>query len=223
MQIKPFLVFSLLVLGISANAHSKLKSSSYIVTKTNDTIYGKIKVNYLIGGLKLVTADSTYKIDPNTYTAYYDAKHSAVYRSKVLPSLIPPALAKKFTIPEKAEWLKCIEDGKIALYELKNFSYGYQLDNVLGVSTTLSAIIATGGVPNVEFTNWYIEKEGTQLLPIKYNSFASTGSKSRKERKAVLTELIADNEKVAGSYDQNKAFSFKTVRSLVQQYNSSKS
>ncbi|WP_300492065.1 hypothetical protein [Flavobacterium sp.] len=103
MYLKSFLFFGLLPLGFSTSAQPSPNQSSYIVTKTNDTIYGKVKVNLFIGGLKLITADSSYKIDPNSYIAYYDTKQKAVYRSKVLPSLIPEKLAKKMAITEKAD------------------------------------------------------------------------------------------------------------------------
>jgi hypothetical protein len=224
MHIKSLLVFSLFILSLSANAHTSLKDKSYIVTKTNDTIYGKIKVNLLIGGLKLVTADSSYKIDPNIYTAYYNAKKKAVYRSKVLPNFVPQKLAKKMAMPEQASWLKCIEDGEIKLYEHKHANFGNTTDNVLDVTCTISSVIATGGViPNSEFTDWYVEKDGTQLTPIKYNSFASAGSRSRKERKELLKTLLEDNDKVSQSYCQAKSFTFKTVQTLIHEYNNSKS
>lgn len=221
MPIKPFIFICLVIFGFSANAHPPLKEKSYIVTKSNDTICGKIKVNIFTGELKLITADSVYKIDPNKYIAYYNAKKKAVYRSKVLPGLIPAKLAKKMSIPENASWLKCVEEGRITLYEHQSSTYGYSLDNALGITTTLSYIIATGGIPNVEYTNWYIEKDGSQLVPIKYNSFACTGSKTRKERQALLRDLIAD--KVPEDDYMNKSFTFETVQTLVHQYNNPKS
>ncbi len=216
-NLKLFLLLSLLILGVSTNAQLPFNHSSYIVTKTNDTIYGKIKVNIFTGNLKLVTADSAYEINPNIYTAYYHAKQKAIYRSKVLPSLIPEKLAKKMSITPKADWLKCIEDGRITLYEVNSYLYGYTLDNALGIATTLSSIIATGGIPNAKFTNWYIEKEGTQLVPIKYNSFASTGSSTRKERKVLLQEMVSD--KISEQNYKNKSFTFENIRALVRLYN----
>jgi|GEM_PF-1679479 len=221
LNLKSFLLFFLITLGLSTNAHPPLAQSSYIVTKTNDTIYGKIKVNIFTSSLKLVTADSTYHVDPNIYTAYYDAKHKATYRSKVLPSLIPEKLAKKMSITPKADWLKCVEDGRITLYELNSYLYGHTPDNALGIATTFSSIIATGGIPNAKFTNWYIEKDGVQLVPIKYNSFASTGSKTRKERIALLQDMLAD--KMPEQHYKNKSFTFKSVRTLVRLYNDLKS
>ena len=214
-----FITLSFLILALSASANQSLKFKSYIVTKTNDTIYGRIKANYLIGGLKLVTKDSTYKIDANIYSAYYNALKKTVYRSRILPGFIPEKLAKKMAIPQEASWLKCIEDGKIKLYEVKSYTYGQQLDNVLGVTSTIGSVIAIGGVPNSEFTSWYIEKNESPITPIKYNTFASGGSKTRKERKELLKELLADNDTVSQSYDPAKAFTFKEVRKLVHEYN----
>lgn len=224
MYIKSLIIFSLLLLGLSANAHPSLKDKSYVVTKTNDTIYGRIKVNFLIGGLKLITADSSYIVDPNIYSAYYNAKEKEVYNSKVLPNFIPQELAKKMSTPEQATWLKRIEDGKIKLYEYKHSNFGNKADNVLDVACTISSVIASGGViPNTEYTNWYIEKEGTELTPIKYNSFAVAGSRSRKERKELLKDLLADNEKVSENYFKSKSFTFEAVQTLIHEYNNSKS
>ncbi|WP_184544677.1 hypothetical protein [Mucilaginibacter sp. FT3.2] len=223
MHIKPFIILALLIVCLSTNAQTALKNRSYIVTKTNDTVYGRIKANWLVGGLKLVTADSVYKIDANTYTAYYNAKKKTVYRSRVLPGFISAELAKKMSMPENATWLKCIEDGEIALYEHKSSTFGYSLDNALGITTTFGSIIGTGGIPNSEFTNWYVEKGGSPLTPIKYNSFVSAGSKAKKERKQLLKEMLADNDGVSKSYDQNKPFTFKLVQTLIHEYNRSKS
>ncbi|MCV9927852.1 hypothetical protein OIU83_09325 [Flavobacterium sp. LS1R49] len=223
MHIRSITFFFLLIFSLSGNAHSPSKDKSYIVTKTNDTIYGKIKVNILIGGLKLITADTSYVINPNIYLAYYNAKKKAVYRSKVLPGFIPEKLAKKLSLAEKADWLKCIEDGEIKLYEYKHSNLGNNADNVLDVACTISSVIATSGaIPNIEFTNWYVEKEGTQLTPIIYSSFTVAGSKPRKERKELLRSLLADNGKVSQNYSQTKPFTFKTVQTLIQEYNISK-
>lgn len=223
MHIKSLIVFPLLILGISARADSPVKEKSYLVTKANDTIYGRIKVNYLIGGVKLITADTSYKLDPNTYTAYYNAKNKMLYRSKVLPGFMPKDLAKKMSIPEKASWLKCIEDGKIKLYEHKSYTFGKQMDNVLDVTSAISSIVVTGGIPNAEYTSWYIEKDSSELASIKYNNVVSAGSKTRKERKALLKDMLADNDKVSQNYDQTKSFTFKAIEKLVHDYNNSKS
>lgn len=223
MHIKLLIIFPLLVLGISARADSPMKDKSYIVTKTNDTIYGRIKANYLIGGIKLITADTSYKLDPNAYIAYYNAKNKMLYRSKVLPGFIPRDLAKKMSIPENASWLKCIEDGKIKLYEYKSHTFGKQMDNALDVMSAISGIVVTGGVPNTEYTSWFIEKDSSQLASIKYNNIVSAGSKTRKERKALLKDMLADNDKVSQNYDQTKSFTFKAIEKLVHEYNNSKS
>jgi len=223
MHIKSLILLPLLILGISARANSPVKDKSYIVTKTNDTIYGRVKVNYLIGGVKLITADTSYRLDPNTYTAYYNAKNKMLYRSKVLPGFMPKDLAKKMSIPENASWLKCIEDGKIKLYEYKSYTFGKQMDNVLDVTSAISSVVATGGIPNAEYTSWFIEKDSSQLASIKYNNIVSAGSKTRKERKALLKDMLADNDKVSQNYDQTKSFTFKAIEKLVHEYNNSKS
>lgn len=223
MLIKSLIVFPLLILGLSASAASPIKDKSYIVTKTNDTIYGRLKVNYLIGGIKLITADSSYRLDPNTHVAYYNAKDNTLYRSKVLPGFIPKDLAKKMAIPEKASWLKCIEDGKIKLYEYKSYTFGKQMDNVLDVTSAISSIVVTGGIPNSEYTSWFIEKDSSQLASIKYNNVVSAGSKTRKERKELLKDMLADNDIVSQNYSQIRSFTFKAIEKLVHAYNNSKS
>jgi len=223
MLIKSLIVFPLLILGLSASAASPIKDKSYIVTKTNDTLYGRLKVNYLIGGIKLITADSSYRLDPNTYVAYYNAKDNTLYRSKVLPGFIPKDLAKKMAIPEKASWLKCIEDGKIKLYEYKSYTFGKQMDNVLDVTSAISSIVVTGGIPNSEYTSWFIEKDSSQLASIKYNNVVSAGSKTRKERKELLKDMLADNDIVSQNYSQIRSFTFKAIEKLVHAYNNSKS
>lgn len=222
MPIKSLIVFPLLILGLSASAASPMKDKSYVVTKTNDTIYGRIKANYLIGGVELITADTSYKLDPNLYIAYYNAKKKVLYRSKILPGFIPRDLAKKMSIPENASWLKCIADGKIKLYEYKSHTFGKQMDNALDVTSAISSIVVTGGIPNVEYTSWFIEKDSSQLTSIKYNNVVSAGSKTRKERKELLKDMLADNDKVSQNYSQIKSFTFKAIEKLVHEYNNSK-
>ena len=222
MAIKSLIVFPLLILGLSASAASPMNNKSYVVTKTNDTIYGRIKANYLIGGAKLITADSSYTLDPNAYIAYYDAKNKALYRSKVLPGFIPRDLARKMSIPENASWLKCIEDGKIKLYEYKSYTFGKQMDNLLDVTSAISSIVVTGGIPNSGYTSWFIEKDSAQLTAIKYNNVVSAGSKTRKERKELLKDMLADNNKVSQNYSQIRSFTFKAIAQLVHEYNNSK-
>lgn len=219
MFIKKLIVLSSLALAVSATAQSSVKPESYIVTRSNDTIFGKIKKNIWIGGLKLVTADGTYKIDPDMYTAYYNKATNVTYRSKVLPSFLPAALEKKLPVPRSASWLKCIEDGKIKLYEYKSTNFGYSGDNVLGATNTVAATLSTGGIPDNEYKNWYIEKDGYQLTPIKHNSFVSAGSKNRKERKELLKELLADSAIASARYSQTDSFSFKTIQMLIHGYN----
>lgn len=222
MAIKSLIVFPLLILGLSASAASPMNNKSYVVTKTNDTIYGRIKANYLIGGAKLITADSSYTLDPNAYIAYYNAKNKALYRSKVLPGFIPRDLARKMSIPENASWLKCIEDGKIKLYEYKSYTFGKQMDNLLDVTSAISSIVVTGGIPNSGYTSWFIEKDSAQLTAIKYNNVVSAGSKTRKERKELLKDMLADNNKVSQNYSQIRSFTFKAIAQLVHEYNNSK-
>ncbi|MFH6951037.1 hypothetical protein ACHRV6_21265 [Flavobacterium sp. FlaQc-51] len=109
------------------------------------------------------------------------------------------------------------------MYEFKHSNLGNNANNVLDVACTLSLVIATSdAIPNVEFTNWYVEKEGTQLTPIIYNSFAVVGSKPRKERKELLRSLREDSSKVSQNYSQTKPFTFKAVQTLIQEYNISK-
>lgn len=223
MPIKSLIVFQLLIFGLSASAATPMKDKSYIVTKTNDTIYGRIKANYLIGGVKLIAADTSYKLDPNAYIAYYNAKNKTLYHSKVLPGFIPRDLAKKMSIPENASWLKCIEDGKIKLYEYKSHTFGKQMDNALDVTSAISSIVVTGGIPNVEYTSWFIEKDSSQLTSIRYNNVVSAGSKTRKERKELLKDMLADNDKISQNYSQIKSFTFKAIQKLVHEYNNSKS
>ncbi|MCR4033804.1 MULTISPECIES: hypothetical protein [Flavobacterium] len=217
MSFKSLYFSGLLLLVLSANAQNQPITSSYIVTKTNDTLYGKIKMNAFTGERKLITADSSYKIDPEQYSAYYDQKHKSLYRSKILPSLLTEKLKKKLAIVEKPDWLKCIEDGRITLYQQKNYTYSNTPDNALGIVITLSGIIATGGVPNSEFTSWYVEKEGI-LSVIKHNKFASIDGTTRKERKDLLENLIAD--KISKKNYENKVFSFENVQLLIKDYNS---
>jgi len=214
MQLTKALFFSFLLLGISASAQQIKRPSSYIVTKTNDTIYGKIKTNLLIGDSKLVTKDGSYQLDANLYTAYYNAKQKATYHSKLLPMLMPEKLAKKLDLYGKSDWLKCLEDGDVKIYEIKSNLYGYELDNLLNLTATMGLIVASGGIQNSEFSNWYIEKEGHPLVSIKYSSLSSTNYKTRKERKALLKELLAD--KLSEDKFKNKSFTFKMFETLLE-------
>ncbi len=113
--------------------------------------------------------------------------------------------------------VKCIEDGKIALYEQKRYNYGQTPDNALGAMATLSSLIIKNGIPNIQFTSWYIEKDGCAIAPIKHNTFASIDGKTRRERKTLLGSLLGDSS--SEEIYKSTSFSFNTIRLLIRKYN----
>ncbi|WP_333627552.1 hypothetical protein [Sphingobacterium siyangense] len=115
-------------MNLALHAQEQTEPCSYVVTRTNDTIYGHIKAHFFTGNLKLVTLEATYNVDPNCYASYYNARQKELYRSKMLSGPIPAKIAKRIAIAPKSSWLRCIEDGKIALYEHKYYIYGQTPD-----------------------------------------------------------------------------------------------
>lgn len=120
--------FIILIMNLALHAQEQTEPCSYVVTRTNDTIYGHIKTHFFTGNLKLVTLDASYNVDPNCYASYYNARQKELYRSKMLSGPIPAKVTKRIAIAPKSSWLRCIEDGKIALYEHKYYIYGQTPD-----------------------------------------------------------------------------------------------
>lgn len=101
----------------------------------------------------------------------------------------------------KPEFLLVLETGKISLYEEVTDVY---------VNNTVTTV-----------TKWYVSKGSAIVRPLKTDDVFM--SKSRKQRKGEFTTLISDNHVVYAQYTSENKFSFKRIRNLVQQYNSTTS
>ncbi|MGN8071912.1 hypothetical protein [Mucilaginibacter sp. SG564] len=101
----------------------------------------------------------------------------------------------------KPEFLLVLETGKISLYEEATEVY---------VNNTVTTV-----------TKWYVSKGSDIVRPLKTDDVFM--SKSKKQRKGEFTTLISDNQEVYTQYTAENKFSFKRIRNLVQQYNTTKS
>jgi hypothetical protein len=101
----------------------------------------------------------------------------------------------------KPEFLLVLETGKISLYEEITEVY---------VNNTVTTV-----------TKWYVTKGSDVARPLKTDDVFM--SKSKKQRKGEFTTLISDNNAVYTQYTAENKFSFKRIRNLVQQYNSTTS
>ncbi|SDP79374.1 hypothetical protein SAMN05428975_2794 [Mucilaginibacter sp. OK268] len=101
----------------------------------------------------------------------------------------------------KPEFLLVLETGKISLYEEVTEVY---------VNNTVTTL-----------TKWYVAKGSDVAIPLKTDDVFM--AKSRKQRKGEFTTLISDNNAVYAQYTAENKFSFKRIRILVQQYNSTTS
>jgi hypothetical protein len=113
-------------------------------------------------------------------------------------------LFKSSTLKEgktKPEFLLVLETGKISLYEEVTDVY---------VNNTVTQV-----------TKWYVSKGSNIVRPLKTDDVFM--SKSKKQRQGEFTTLISDNHVVYTQYTSENKFSFKRIRNLVQQYNTTKS
>jgi hypothetical protein len=101
----------------------------------------------------------------------------------------------------KPEFLLVLETGKISLYEEVTDVY---------VNNTVTQV-----------TKWYVSKGSNIVRPLKTDDVFM--SKSKKQRQGEFTTLISDNHVVYTQYTSENKFSFKRIRNLVQQYNTTKS
>jgi hypothetical protein len=99
---------------------------------------------------------------------------------------------------KKLEFLRLIEEGKICLYEYISSSY---MQSGLTQSTT----------------NWFISKNNDTLYKLKTSSLFNFTSK--KDRKDVFSEMLADNPDVLKKYQETDSFSFKNLRNAIHLYN----
>jgi hypothetical protein len=99
---------------------------------------------------------------------------------------------------KKLEYLRLIEEGKICLYEYISSSY---MQSGLTQSTT----------------NWFVSKNNDTLYKLKTSSLFNFTSK--KDRKDVFSEMLADNPDVLKKYQETDSFSFKNLRNAIHLYN----
>lgn len=97
----------------------------------------------------------------------------------------------------KFEFLELVEEGKICLYRYVVSHYG-----------------PTGGYST---TTWYVSKGNDVLQELKTSALFSF--KSKKDRKDLFADMLADNEAVLKQYQETDSFSFKNLRNSVHLYN----
>lgn len=104
------LIFCCTLMTLSLFAQKKKKPQDYLITNSNDTIFGKFKKVFM-GNLTFVSDDNEFHLDPALYKAYYTKSDGKLYqRVKVGDN-----------DKSKVYWFNCIETGKINLFEQSDY------------------------------------------------------------------------------------------------------
>lgn len=98
---------------------------------------------------------------------------------------------------KKVEYLRLIEEGKICLYEY--------------VSSTNTPTVSQS------LTNWFVSKGDDTLHKLKSSSLLNFTSK--KDRKNIFLDMLADKPEVLKQYEDTDSFSFKNLRNAIHLYN----
>jgi len=149
--------------------------------------------------IPLITCgDGNYKTDANGPSVKIKPEEIKEYYISKKNTLYRAIIKEGKTKPE---FLLVLETGKISLYEEVTEVY---------VNNTVTTL-----------TKWYVTKGSDVARPLKTDDVFM--SKSKKQRKGEFTTLISDNNAVYTQYTTENKFSFKRIRNLVQQYNSTTS
>jgi len=149
--------------------------------------------------IPLITCgDGNYKTSANSPSVKIKPEEIKEYYISKKETLYRAVIKEGKTKPE---FLLVLETGKISLYEEVTEVY---------VNNTVTTL-----------TKWYVAKDSDVAIPLKTDDVFM--SKSKKQRKGEFTTLISDNNAVYTQYTAENKFSFKRIRNLVQQYNSTTS
>lgn len=187
-----FYRFACIFLLISAalTVHGQDNKEDYVVTMTEDTIYGKLTAG-LLGRPKLITENDKITCNPKKIQAYYRASKKVTYRAILLPN------------HENNQWAEVLEDGAIKLYYVNIDRY---MAGGSGVGYTSSS------------TYWYASKVGVGLVEIKTSELA-LGGIGRKKRKEHVRALFEDDEVVLKAFEEIEEYSFDNLQKLIKLYN----
>jgi hypothetical protein len=187
---KLYLGYAIIFITLLTQNVSAQKRQEYVVLKTGDTVYCKIKGG-LFGGKSYINKDgASVKITTDEVKEYYFRKDKTPFESKILPN-------------GKPDFLAALERGSINLYEMViSNTYG----GPMGVVTTSSTRF------------FYAQKAKTDSLCL-IKSTALINKNTPKERRAIFDQLISDDKAVHESFKAKDSFSFDEIRKTVKAYN----
>jgi hypothetical protein len=214
MKIKFLLTTSIYLLALVIKAFaqedsSKFKNYDYVVNLNNDTIRCKIKfrkfttafqsarkaangrIKYQVAGVS-----GSKNVDADSIKAYYLARDSSFYLSEYLPGT------------DYRVFVKLLQRGKINLYE---FSLS------VGAATMRQANGSFITTANQKNSYWYVNKDNDPLRELKATTIFT--DESRKERKKMFSEMIADDEPLKAQFEADSDFGLERLRYYIRQYN----
>ncbi|MEE1944640.1 hypothetical protein VRU48_05945 [Pedobacter sp. KR3-3] len=172
----------------------------FIETLKGDTIRGKLRNGFVMGTgpadelkFKKLEDSKFVTIKTDTLKSYFRSADSALF------------VLMKMPYAEEARLVKKLENGRIELFEDYSASSG-------AVSAT--GIYSARGT----ISTWYARLDGGQLLEIKTNDTAISGSK-REQREKNLYGLLADDQQLLDKF-KKRSFSFDNIRDCIKKYNS---
>ena len=194
------------ILSIIIFSVSQAQENGYIINSSGDTIRGSIFdqrfrwVQFQPKGLNQYQKVSAKEIREYKYK---EELYSAQYLPYVKPIVSPKEMAtKQISKPSNQKYqsdptfLRVLENGSIRLFEYMEY---------------------TGATGNTYIQQWYARKGDGPLIELKSNTGVSL---SRKERKAALLAMIADNEELTNRYNEDKAFDQDRIQYFIKEYNS---
>lgn len=175
-----------------AGAAAQERYWDYVITVKGDSIRCNI-TKPLIGALKYRSAQMSKaeKIEIAEIKEFSSAANEVHQRAVFKDSSSKPV------------YMNVLEKGKISLYSL--------------VITTSSYSGSKGVTTSTSTDNWYVAK-GSDYV----KGFKSSGiflGESRQSRKDYFGELLKDNPDVYNKYMAEKKFNFKSIRNMVDLYN----
>jgi hypothetical protein len=168
-------------------------AKDYVITHTNDTILCKIKADTSSGSYlyEAKGANDYNKIDSTYVNEFFLSFDKIKFKLKALPG------------QNNREFVKCIEKGRINLFELTR-SIGEQDKPILKYY-------------------WYVNKGAGSLIAIKIDANYNYDIRSHKELLAAFRNIISDNKDILSNFNYDLQYvntnTDAIIRSYISNYN----
>jgi hypothetical protein len=177
----------------------QIYAQDYVVTTTNDTLYGEISglTDYKV---RLKQGDIVKKFTSKEINTIFIEEEKKQYVSILMPILNPSFPDPKF--------VRIIENGKLRLVQI--IVRGGGAPNMAGFGgANISFGLSSSNV------NWYIQKDRKQRA-VHIKGF---GALNKEKRKNIIADMIKDNESLFNQFLKEEKYTDELLLAYIKKYN----